>query len=129
MSATDDRSPLRPYAPHLEENISNNRLRAERSRTHLGTPVTDDADTEIPDAASSDHDDTKQREPRPLRLDQFLKLCGIAETGGHAKVLIQGGEVLVNGEVETRRRKQLALGDVIEVFDTVLRVEDFFAEG
>lgn len=64
---------------------------------------------------------------KPLRLDQFLKLCGIAETGGHAKVLIQGGEVLLNGEIETRRRKKLSIDDVIEVFDSVLPVADFFS--
>ncbi|MFO0919697.1 MAG: RNA-binding S4 domain-containing protein [Planctomycetaceae bacterium] len=50
-----------------------------------------------------------------LCLDQFLKLNSIAESGGHAKVMIQGGEVKLNGQVETRRRKKLAVGDVIEV--------------
>ena len=47
-------------------------------------------------------------------LDQFLKLNGIADTGGQAKLMIQGGEVKVNGLVETRRRRQIAVGDVIE---------------
>lgn len=41
----------------------------------------------------------------------------MAGTGGHAKILIQGGDVRVNGEVETRRRRQLQPGDVIEVGD------------
>ena len=50
-----------------------------------------------------------------LCLDQFLKLNGIAETGGHAKLMIQGGEVKVNGEIETRRRRKLFAGDLIEV--------------
>ena len=50
-----------------------------------------------------------------IRLDQFLKLQGAVSTGGEAKIRIQAGEVLVNGEVETRRRKQLALGDAIEI--------------
>jgi len=50
-----------------------------------------------------------------LRLDQFLKFRGIADTGGQAKVLIQSGEVQVNGEVETRRRRKLAAGDIIEI--------------
>ena len=53
--------------------------------------------------------------PRPIQLDQFLKLTGAVSTGGHAKLLIQSGEVLLNGEVETRRRKKLAPGDTIEV--------------
>ncbi len=46
-----------------------------------------------------------------IRLDQFLKLSGCAETGGEAKLLIQAGEVTVNGELETRRRKKLVPGD------------------
>ena len=54
-------------------------------------------------------------EHEALRLDQFLKLRGIADTGGQAKLLIQGGEVRVNGEVETRRRRKLVAGDVVEV--------------
>jgi ribosome-associated protein len=54
-------------------------------------------------------------EPLTLRLDQFLKLTGIVESGGRAKLLIQSGEVQVNGEVETRRRKKLVVGDVVEI--------------
>ena len=51
---------------------------------------------------------------QPLRLDQLLKLCGVASTGGQAKLLIQGGEVLVNGELETRRSRKLVLSDVVQ---------------
>ncbi len=54
-------------------------------------------------------------ERETLRLDRFLKLSGTADTGGQAKLLIQGGEVQVNGEVETRRRRKLVVGDVVEV--------------
>lgn len=50
--------------------------------------------------------------PASIRLDQFLQLCGVP-TGGQAKVLIQGGEVSVNGEVETRRRRKLVPGDAV----------------
>jgi len=46
-----------------------------------------------------------------IRLDQFLKLSGAAGTGGQAKVLIQAGQVTVNGKVETRRRRKLRPGD------------------
>lgn len=49
-----------------------------------------------------------------IRLDHFLKITGLAETGGQAKQLIQAGEILVNGAVETRRRCQLKPGDLIE---------------
>ena len=48
-----------------------------------------------------------------IHLDQFLKLTGLVGTGGQAKVVIQAGEVLVNGEVETRRRRQLKAGDIV----------------
>lgn len=54
------------------------------------------------------------RGPR-IRLDRFLKLCGITATGGQAKLRIQGGEVKVNGAVETRRGHDLRPGDVVEV--------------
>ena len=56
-----------------------------------------------------------------IRLDQFLKTCGVA-TGGQAKLLIQAGEVLVNGEVEKRRRKQLTIGDEVTLGDDVFVV-------
>lgn len=55
-------------------------------------------------------------------LGQALKIWGIAGTGGEAKVLIQFGEVLVNGEVETRRGRKLQEGDVVEVGDETLEV-------
>lgn len=51
---------------------------------------------------------------REITLDQFLKLQGLAGTGGHAKVLIQSGAVRVNGETETRRGRKLHPGDVVE---------------
>ena len=55
-------------------------------------------------------------------LGQALKVTGIAGTGGEAKVLIQFGEVLVNGEVEERRGRKLQTGDVVEVGDERLEV-------
>lgn len=59
---------------------------------------------------SSEHSD-----PQALRLDQFLKLTGLTETGGQAKLLIQAGDVKVNGEVETRRRRKLGPGDIVDI--------------
>jgi ribosome-associated protein len=50
-----------------------------------------------------------------IRLGQFLKLAGLAETGTHARDLVSDGEVQVNGEVETRRGRQLVHGDVVTV--------------
>ena len=57
-----------------------------------------------------------------IRLGQFLKLAGVVETGGEAKARIQEGEARVNGEVETRRGRQLAPGDLVEFAGAVLEV-------
>jgi len=46
-----------------------------------------------------------------IRLDSALKLAGIASTGGHAKIIIQGGAVRVNGEICTQRGRKLRQGD------------------
>ena len=51
----------------------------------------------------------------PIRLGQFLKLAGLAETGAHARELIEFGEVSVNNEIETRRGRQLADGDIVSL--------------
>ncbi|WP_125107694.1 MULTISPECIES: RNA-binding S4 domain-containing protein [Gulosibacter] len=48
-----------------------------------------------------------------IRLGQFLKFSGLLETGGDAKELIGDGLVEVNGEVDTRRGRQLHNGDVV----------------
>ncbi len=50
-----------------------------------------------------------------IKLDQFLKLIGIAPTGGMAKMMIQSGDVQVNGEIETRRGRKLVPGDLVTV--------------
>ena len=50
-----------------------------------------------------------------ITLGQALKAANVVGTGGEAKVLIQTGEVRVNGKVETRRGLKLREGDVIEV--------------
>lgn len=49
-----------------------------------------------------------------IKLGQALKLSGIAQTGSEAKIMIEDGGVLVNGETETRRGKKLRPGDVVE---------------
>jgi len=50
-----------------------------------------------------------------IRLGQFLKFANIAESGAAAGALIQGGDVTVDGEIETRRGRQLARGMLVEV--------------
>ena len=49
-----------------------------------------------------------------IRLDSAMKLAGIVSTGGHAKTVIQNGEVKVNGEVCLLRGKKLKSGDKAE---------------
>lgn len=58
-----------------------------------------------------------------IKLDQFLKLKQIVATGGQAKMLIQDGLVYVNGEVETRRGRKLAIGDWVEIEGYRYRVD------
>jgi ribosome-associated protein len=57
-----------------------------------------------------------------FRLGQFLKLAGVLDTGGELKSLIADGAVLVNGEVDVRRGRQLRRGDVVTVDGQQLRV-------
>lgn len=57
-----------------------------------------------------------------IRLGQFLKLADLIDTGGEAKVMIAVGDVTVNGEVDTRRGRQLFPGDVVEVRGEAARV-------
>ena len=58
--------------------------------------------------------DPENDEARKLTLDQFLKIVGLVDSGGQAKVAIQSGLVQVNGQTDTRRRRQLAIGDRVE---------------
>ncbi|MFY9262802.1 MAG: RNA-binding S4 domain-containing protein [Arcanobacterium sp.] len=51
----------------------------------------------------------------PIQLGQFVKLTALAETGGHARELIQDGVIYVNGQVNTRRSAKLNDGDVVEL--------------
>ena len=56
-----------------------------------------------------------------IRLDSFLKMCDAVQTGGHAKIVIQEGEVKVNGEICTSRGKKLRSGDSAE-FERVIYI-------
>ena len=58
-----------------------------------------------------------------IKLDQFLKVVGIVQSGGQAKLLIQAGEVKVNGTVETRRGRKLMLGDRVATMGDTFNVE------
>ena len=59
-----------------------------------------------------------------IRLGQFLKLANLIESGAEAKPLVVGGAVRVNGEVETRRGRQLVMGDVVTLAGRSARVVD-----
>ena len=50
-----------------------------------------------------------------IELAKLIKVIGWAETGGHAKQLIKQGEVMVNGDIEYRKRTKLRKGDVVTV--------------
>ena len=56
-----------------------------------------------------------QIETEFIKLDQFLKWAGIAQTGGDAKLIVAEGLVKVNGEICTMRGKKLRIGDVVEI--------------
>lgn len=58
-----------------------------------------------------------------IRLDSALKLCNAVESGGHAKTVIQDGEVKVNGEICTQRGKKLHSGDSFEYMRVVYIVK------
>ena len=59
-----------------------------------------------------------------IRLVQLLKLANLVESGAEAKPAVQAGLVRVNGEVETRRGRQLRRGDVVELGGLAARVAD-----
>ena len=58
-----------------------------------------------------------------IKLDSLLKLCDIAQTGGHAKILVSEGEIEVNGEVCEQRGRKIKPGDKIRYENTVYTVE------
>jgi ribosome-associated protein len=63
------------------------------------------------------------RSQQYIKLDQFLKWQGIAQTGGEAKIIIKQGMVEVNGAEEIRRGRKLITGDEVTIAGTTHRVE------
>lgn len=59
-----------------------------------------------------------------IKLDQLLKLSGVASTGGHAKVMIINNEVKVNGESCLLRGKKIVPGDIVETDEYRIIVTD-----
>ena len=58
----------------------------------------------------------------PVALYKILKFEGVFASGGEAKTVIDHGQVMVNGEVETRRRKKILSGDIIEYMNEKLKI-------
>lgn len=57
-----------------------------------------------------------------ITLNKLLQIMHIAQTGGHAKIMIQNEQVMVNGKIETRVRKKLVKSDQVEVDDHLIKI-------
>lgn len=57
-----------------------------------------------------------------IELIQLLKATGIAQTGGHAKMIVDDEVVFRNGELETRKRAKLVAGDIIVIEDITVKL-------
>jgi ribosome-associated protein len=59
----------------------------------------------------------------PVELYKLLKFEGLASSGGEAKLFISEGQVLVNGIVETKKRKKIISGDIIELGEEKIHIQ------
>lgn len=59
----------------------------------------------------------------PIELHKLLKFENLVSSGGEAKMVIAEGLVLVNGQIETRKRKKLVSGDVVEFADQKMCIQ------
>lgn len=59
----------------------------------------------------------------PIELYKILKFEGMVSSGGEAKSVIAEGQVLVNGKVETRKRKKIVSGDTVEYGNEKIRIQ------
>ena len=57
-----------------------------------------------------------------ITLINLLKIKQLAQTGGHAKLIVDQGLVHVNGEIETQKRKKLKSGDLIKIDDKTIEI-------
>jgi ribosome-associated protein len=58
-----------------------------------------------------------------IELIKMLKLLRIAESGGQAKLMVEDGEVTLNGTPESRKRAKLRPGDVVQIFGKKINIE------
>ena len=59
-----------------------------------------------------------------IELVKLLKLLRIAETGGHAKIMVEEGEVFLNGKQEFRKRAKLRSGDKVMVYGKEIQIKN-----
>jgi ribosome-associated protein len=57
-----------------------------------------------------------------IELIKLLKLRQLAQSGGHAKMMVEDGLIIVNGEIEFRKRKKLRPGDLVEFEKTTISI-------
>lgn len=65
----------------------------------------------------------KLRGAEYIELIKMLKLLRIADSGGQAKLMVEDGEVTLNGNPESRKRAKLRPGDVVRIFGEVITIE------
>ncbi len=58
-----------------------------------------------------------------IELIKLLKIEGLAQTGGHAKIIIEEGEVRCNGEIELRKRRKLRKGDLVQLDEFEIKID------
>lgn len=58
-----------------------------------------------------------------IELIKLLKLLQIAESGGQAKLMVENGEVILNGQLENRKRAKIRKNDVLEIFDLQIVIQ------
>ncbi len=58
-----------------------------------------------------------------IELIKLLKIMGFAESGAHAKEIVENEDVKVNGEIELRKRAKLRQGDIVKLFGEVITIE------
>ena len=59
----------------------------------------------------------------PVELYKILKFEGMCASGGEAKMVVTEGQVLVNGDVETQKRKKIVSGDIIEFCGEKIQIQ------
>ncbi len=59
----------------------------------------------------------------PVELYKILKFEGMVTSGGEAKNVISNGQVSVNGNIETQKRKKIVSGDIIEFGNDIIRLQ------